>query len=99
MFKKILSWVVGMMPWETVVGYLIEMAVNLLSQWLNSGQPFTKKAKYFTMLVYVACEGIGEELAADSRTTVDDKAIVEAKRLCEQLAVVQAFKLPDVQEL
>lgn len=99
MFLRIFGRIVGyILPWESIIGVLLEIAVRLLQDWL-SGKPFTKKAKYFVMGVYVFAEGIGEELALDTRTTIDDDSIKHVKTLCQQIAGEQNFKLPIVEEL
>lgn len=85
-------------PWEALLGFLIELAAKLLRNWMDE-QEFSKKAKYFTMAMYVVAEGIGEELADDSKTTVDNKAVEELIRSCESAAEAHGFTLPEVEEL
>ncbi len=51
------------------------------------------------MGIYVLVEGIGEELANDTRTSVDNKLISEVINLCKKSAIQEGFKLPDVEEL
>ena len=99
MFIKVIGAVVSfMIPWESILGFLMELAEKLIGEWL-AGQTFTKKAKYFTMLIYVAAEGLGEELVKDTKTTVDDDLIQALIGLCNKASEQQGFKLPDVEEL
>lgn len=99
MFLRIFGRIVGyILPWETIVGVLLEIAVKLLQDYLH-GKPFSKKAKYFTMGAYVFAEGIGEELSLDTKTSIDDDSIKHVKTLCQQIAGEQNFKLPIVEEL
>lgn len=89
---------VALFPWESILGFLMELAEKMIVGWLAE-KSFTKKAKYFTMLIYVAAEGLGEELVADTRTTVDDDLIQSLIRLCQESSTQQGFKLPNVEEL
>ena len=90
--------VVRMLPWESILGFLMELAEKLITDWL-AAKSFSKKAKYLTMLIYVAAKGLGAELAADTKTTVDDDLIQVLIRLCQEASKEHNFKLPDVEEL
>jgi len=94
-FGKIIKFV---LPWEAILGFIIELAANLLRDWLKQ-ESFTKKAKYFTMGIYVLVEGIGEELANDTNTTVDNKVVGEVITSCKEAANTHGFKLPEVENL
>lgn len=99
MFIKVIGKVLAfVIPWESILGFLMELAEKLIGEWLAE-QKFTKKAKYFTMLIYVAAEGLGEELVADTKTTVDDDLVQALIGLCQEASEQQKFKLPDVEEL
>jgi len=98
MFRIFGKIALALLPWESILGFLMELAEKMIAEWLAS-KSFTKKAKYFVMLIYVAAEGLGEELVADTRTTVDDDLIQTLVRLCQESAKQENFKLPDVQEL
>ena len=95
MFGKVVSFV---MPWEIILGYVIQLASGLLKEWLKT-MTYTKKGKYFTMSVYVLCESLGEELVADTRTSVDDTMLQGVIKLCEEMSVQGKFNLPVIQEL
>jgi hypothetical protein len=95
MFGKVISLV---MPWEIILGYVIQLASSLLKEWLKT-MTYTKKGKYFTMTVYVLCEALGEELVADTRTNVDDTLLQGVINLCEEMAERGEFKLPVVPEV
>ena len=96
--KTLAKFALKLFPWETVVGWLFEIATRVITDWLND-KVMSVKAKYFTMGMYVLAEGIGDELAKDTRTTVDDDAVGELKTLCMNLTDMQGFTLPKVQEL
>lgn len=98
MFRVFGKIALALLPWESILGFLMELAEKMLSEWL-AGKTFTKKAKYFTMLIYVAAEGLGEELVADTKTTVDDDLVQTLIGLCQKASEQQKFKLPDVEEL
>lgn len=98
MFRVFGKIALALLPWESILGFLMELAEKMLSEWL-AGKTFTKKAKYFTMLIYVAAEGLGEELVADTKTTVDDDLVQVLIGLCQKASEQQEFKLPDVEEL
>jgi len=85
-------------PWETILGFIIELAGNMLRDWMNK-ETFSKKAKYFTMGIYVLAEGIGEELANDTRTTIDNKTISEVIASCKTAAGTHGFNLPEIEEI
>lgn len=94
-FGKIIKWA---LPWESILGFILEIASNLLKEWLRD-QNFTKKAKYFTIGVYAFAEGYGEELAKDTRTSLDDETIQDLIESCEAASIAHNFKLPEIEEI
>jgi hypothetical protein len=51
------------------------------------------------MIIYVAAEGLGEELALDTETPIDDELVRNVKTMCLDAAVIHNFTLPKVEEL
>jgi len=88
----------AILPWEAIFSFILELAEKMIAEWLTA-KAFTKKAKYFTMGVYVLAEGWGEELVGDTRTTLDNITLQSLLNLCSKAAEQQKFKLPDVPEL
>ncbi len=98
MFRIFGKIALALFPWESILGFLMELAEKMIGEWL-ANKSFTKKAKYFVMLIYVAAKGLGEELVADTKTTVDDDLVKSLIALCQKSAEQEKFKLPDVEEL
>ena len=99
MVTKALGFIIKkILPWETIISFIIQLAAGLLKDWLKDAE-FTKKAKYFTMGVYVFAEGLGEELAKDTKTPLDDETVQEVLSSCETASLAHDFKLPEIEEL
>jgi uncharacterized membrane protein YczE len=98
MLKVFSRVVLALLPWEIIFGFILELAEKMIAEWFAT-KIFTKKAKYFVMGIYVLAEGWGEELVADTRTTLDDTTLQSLLDLCVSSATQQQFKLPDVPEL